>query len=244
MTAAGHGTAEEEHLSIGGVIALLGPEFPDLTVSKVRFLENEGLVTPDRTASGYRRFSVADRERLRYVLTAQRDRYLPLKVIREELDALDAAIADGSTTALRPRLGADGVPGSTPDDFRSDAQKRLTRENVVAQSGVESELVDGLVQAGLIVAGPGGFFDPEAVLVARTADDLAGHGVDIRHLRGFRTAADRQTGLITQIAGPVALKGDADARDRAAELAREIAALSVALHSTLVTVAVRHALES
>ncbi|HHX84503.1 MAG TPA: MerR family transcriptional regulator [Actinomycetales bacterium] len=244
MTAAGHGAADGGSLSIGGVIALLGPEFPDLTVSKVRFLENEGLVTPERTASGYRRFSAADAERLRYVLTAQRDRYLPLKVIREELDALDAAIADGSTTALVPRPGADGVPGSVPDDFRSDAQKRLTRENVIDQSGVDAALVDELVAAGLVVAGPGGFYDPEAVLVARTAHDLAAHGVDVRHLRGFRTAADRQTGLITQIAGPVARQGDADARDRAAELAREIAALSVALHSTLVTVAVRHALDS
>ncbi|WP_314033501.1 MerR family transcriptional regulator [Dietzia sp. CH92] len=244
MTAAGQGAPkEEEYLSIGGVIALLSPEFPDLTVSKVRFLENEGLVTPERTASGYRRFRVEDRERLRYVLTAQRDRYLPLKVIRQELDALDAAIADGSTTALRPRPGADGVPGSAPDDFRSDTVTRLTRENVIEQSGVDAALVDALVDAGLIVAGAGGFYDPEAVLIARTAHDLAAHGVDVRHLRSFRTAADRQTGLITQIAGPVARQGDADARDRAAELAREIAALSVSLHSTLVTVAVRHALE-
>lgn len=244
MTAAGHGASEEAFLSIGGVIALLGPEFPDLTVSKVRFLENEGLVTPERTPSGYRRFSVEDRERLRYVLTAQRDRYLPLKVIRQELDALDSAIADGSTTALRPRPGSDGVPGSEPDDFRSDTLKRLTRENVVEQSGVGAELVDSLIDAGLIATGRGGFFDPEAVLIARTAHDLGVHGVDVRHLRGFRTAADRQTGLIEQIAGPVARQGDADARDRAAELAREIAALSVALHSTLVTVAVRHSLES
>ena len=111
MTAAGHGAAEERYLSIGGVIDLLSPEFPDLTVSKVRFLENEGLVTPERTASGYRRFSAADGERLRYVLTAQRDRYLPLKVIREELDALDAAIADGSTTALPP---PNTVPAAVP----------------------------------------------------------------------------------------------------------------------------------
>lgn len=244
MTAAGHGAPEESSLSIGGVIALLEPEFPDLTVSKVRFLENEGLVTPDRTASGYRRFGGEDVERLRYVLTAQRDRYLPLKVIREELEALDAGIADGSTTALRPRHVGEGVPGATPDDFRSDTLRRLTREHVVEQSGVDAELVDSLVDAGMIVAGPGGFFDPEAVLVARTAQDLSTHGVDVRHLRAFRTAADRQVGLVTQVAGPVAKKGDADARDRAAELAREVAALSVALHSTLVTVAVRHALES
>jgi len=244
VTAAGQGAGKEEYLSIGGVIALLSPEFPDLTVSKVRFLENEGLVTPDRTASGYRRFSVADRERLRYVLTAQRDRYLPLKVIREELETLDAAIADGSATALRTRPGGDGIPGSAPDDFRSDTLTRLTRENIVEQSGVEAELVNSLIEAGLIAPGPGGFYDPEAVLIARTAHDLATHGVDVRHLRSFRTAADRQTGLITQIAEPVARRGGPDARDRAAELAREIAALSVALHSSLVTVAVRRSLES
>ena len=243
MTAAGHG-ASEESLSIGAVIEQLRPDFPDVTVSKVRFLENEGLVTPNRTPSGYRRFTRADCDRLRYVLTAQRDRYLPLKVIRDELEALDAAIADGSTAALPIRGGATQLPGSTPEDFRAPVERRLTRENVVERSGVEASLVDELVDAGLIVAGPGGFFDPEAVIVARTAGELAAHGVDVRHLRGFRTAAARQTGLISQIAEPVARRGDADARDRAAELAREIAALSVTLHSTLVTVAVRRALES
>jgi len=243
VTAAGHGAAEE-HLSIGGVIDQLRPEFPDVSVSKVRFLENEGLVTPARTASGYRRFSAADCERLRYVLTAQRDRYLPLKVIRDELERLDAAIADGSTATLPRRPVPEAVPGTAPDDFRAPTERRLTRELVIEQSGVDAELVDGLVEAGLVVPGPGGFYDPEAVIVARTAGELAGHGVDIRHLRGFRTAADRQTGLITQITEPVARRGDADARDRAAELAREIAALSVTLHSTLVTVAVRRALES
>ena len=86
-------------------------------------------------------------------------------------EVLDAAIADGSTTALRPRPGADGVPGSTPDDFRSDTVKRLTRENVIEQSGVDAGLVDALVDAGLIAAGPGGFYDPEAVLIARTAHE-------------------------------------------------------------------------
>lgn len=242
MTAAGHGAAEEL-LSIGGVIDLLSPEFPDVTVSKVRFLENEGLVTPRRTASGYRRFTTADCERLRYVLTAQRDRYLPLKVIRDELERLDAAIADGSTAALPARPLGTPLPGSAPDDFRAPVERRLTRENVLEQSGVDPSLLDSLIDAGLVVAGPGGFYDPEAVIITRLAGELGEHGVDARHLRGFRTAADRQTGLITQIAGPVARKGDADARDRAAELAREIAALSVSLHSTLVTVAVRRALE-
>lgn len=243
MTAAGHGAvAGRDSLTIGKVIEALRPEYPDITVSKVRFLENEGLVTPARTPSGYRRFSPEDVERLRYVLAAQRDRYLPLKVIREELEKLDAAMADGSTVALlSPRPGE--IPGSEPADFQADPVRRLTLENVVEQSGADSELVSQLVEAGLLTPGAGGFFDPEAVLVVRTAADLAGHGVDVRNLRSFRNAAERQTDLITRLTSPVAQRGDADARDRAAELAREIAALTVTLHSTLVTMSVRRALD-
>lgn len=232
-------------LSIGGVIDALRPEFPDVTISKVRFLENEGLVTPERTASGYRRFSAADCDRLRYILAAQRDRYLPLKVIKSELDKLDAGVADGSTTALPVRRAAerDAVPGSEPGDFRPADARRLSVEMVAEQAEVSAAFVKDLVGAGLIEAGAGGYFEPEAVIVARTANELAGHGVDLRHLKGIRSAAKRQADLISSIGAPVASRKDADARDRAAELVREIAALSVTLHSTLVTVNVRRELD-
>ena len=228
-------------MSIGAVIDLLRPEFPDVTISKVRFLENEGLVTPERTPSGYRRFTSADCDRLRYILTAQRDRYLPLKVIKSELEQLDAGLADGSTTALPvARFEArESVPGTEPGDFRAADARRLSLEMLSERAGVSEAFVKELIAAGLIESGAGGYFDPDYVTVAKTAHALADHGVDIRHLRGIRSAAKRQSDLISSIAAPVASRKDVDAKDRAAELTREIAALSVSLHSALVTLNVR-----
>lgn len=229
--------------SIGQVIDLLRPEFPDVTISKVRFLENEGLVTPERTASGYRRFGAADIDRLRFILAAQRDRYLPLKVIRAELEELDAGVADGTTVSLPLVRTGEPVPGSEPEDFRPARAMRLSAEMVASQAETTVGHVEELVSAGLIVPGRAGYYEPEAVIIARTARDLAEHGVDMRHLRSFRTAAARQADVISSIASPVAGRRDPDARDRAEELVREIAALSVTLHSTLVTVTVRRELD-
>lgn len=229
-------------MSIGAVIDHLRPEFPDVTISKVRFLENEGLVNPERTPAGYRRFTPSDCDRLRYILAAQRDRYLPLKVIKTELEHLDAGVADGSTTALPLTRRADmaAVPGTTPGDFRPAQARRLSLEMLVDRAEVPASFVADLIKAGLIEAGDGGYFDPEYVSVITTAHALAAHGVEIRHLRGFHAAAKRQSDLIATIAAPVASRNDVDAKDRAAELTREIAALSVSLHSTMVTLRVRH----
>ena len=229
--------------SIGQVIDLLRPEFPDVTISKVRFLENEGLVTPERTASGYRRFAETDIDRLRFILAAQRDRYLPLKVIRAELEELDAGVADGTAAAMPLARRAEGVPGAEPKDFRPSQATRLSAEMVASQAEVPLDLVKELDSSGLIEPGRGGYFESEAVIIAKTAKELGEHGVDLRHLRAFRTAASRQADVIATIAGPVAGRKDPDARDRAAELAREIAALSVTLQSTLLTVKVRRELD-
>ena len=229
--------------SIGQVIDLLRPEFPDVTISKVRFLENEGLVTPERTASGYRRFAETDIDRLRFILAAQRDRYLPLKVIRAELEELDAGVADGTAAALPLGRRPEGLPGAEPMDFRPSQATRLSTEMVAAQAEVSVELVKELHSTGLIEPGRGGYFEAESVIIAKTAKELVEHGVELRHLRAFRTAATRQADVIASLAGPVAGRNDPDARDRAAELAREIAALSVTLQSTLVTVKVRRELD-
>jgi len=230
-------------LSIGQVIDLLRPDFPDVTISKVRFLENEGLVTPERTASGYRRFSGSDIDRLRFILAAQRDRYLPLKVIRTELAQLDAGVADGSTSTLPIGGRGESVPGSEPGDFRPAKATRLSAEMVAAESETTVAFVEQLVEAGLIVPGRAGYYEAEAAIIAKTAHELSEHGVEIRHLRSFRTAASRQADVISSIASPVAGRKDPDAKDRAAELVREVAALSVTLHSTLVTVNVRRELD-
>ena len=234
---------------------LLRPDFPDVTISKIRFLEAEGLVTPQRAASGYRRFTAYDCARLRFILTAQRDHYLPLKVIRAQLDAQP----DGGL----PPIGSPyGVPRLVPvaDDEEmgvgtgvvsgagsaaaavAPTRIRLSREDLMERSGVDDHLLTALLKAGVITTGPGGFFDEHAVVILQCARALSEYGVEARHLRAFRSAADRQSDLIAQIAGPVVKAGKAGARDRADDLAREVAALAITLHTSLVKSAVRDVL--
>jgi len=242
-------------MSIGAVLELLRPDFPDVTISKIRFLEAEGLVTPQRAASGYRRFTAYDCARLRFILTAQRDHYLPLKVIRAQLDAQpDGALPPCGSPYGVPRLvpdseagfGAGYQAGSDPgSDFKavSPAAIRLSREDVLERSGVDEELLTALLRAGVITTGPGGFFDEHAVVILRCARALSEYGVEPRHLRAFRSAADRQSDLIAQIAGPMVKAGRAGARDRADDLAREVAALAITLHTSLIKSAVRGVLQ-
>jgi DNA-binding transcriptional MerR regulator len=232
-------------MSIGAVLDLLRPDFPDVTISKIRFLEAEGLVTPERTASGYRRFTAYDCARLRFVLTAQRDHYLPLKVIKAQLDEQ----ADGELPETRSAYGIPRLVPVTEGDDAHDtaavapAKVRLSREDLLTRSGVDPELLGALVKAGIIKPGPAGFFDDHSVVTAQCAQALEEYGVEPRHLRAFRSAADRQSDLIAQIAGPVVKAGKAGARDRADELAREVAALAITLHTSLIKSAVRDVLD-
>ncbi|ASW90575.1 transcriptional regulator FtsR [Mycobacterium marseillense] len=237
-------------MSIGTVLELLRPDFPDVTISKIRFLEAEGLVTPQRAASGYRRFTAYDCARLRFILTAQRDHYLPLKVIRAQLDAQP----DGELPPVKgpysvPRLVSVAGTGEAGDDARSDTSAvapthvRLSREELLARAGVDDELLTSLLKAGVITTGPAGFFDEHAVVILQCARALSDYGVEPRHLRAFRSAADRQSDLIAQIAGPVVKAGKAGARDRADDLAREVAALAITLHTSLIKSAVRDVLD-
>jgi DNA-binding transcriptional MerR regulator len=218
-----------------------------VTISKIRFLEAEGLVTPERTASGYRRFTAYDCARLRFILTAQRDQYLPLKVIKAQLDAQpDGALPQSQSAYGVPRLvpvDADGHEDASAVSAVAPTQVRLSREDLLARSGVDEELLSALVKAGVITTGPGGFFDEHSVVIAQCARALAEYGVEPRHLRAFRSAADRQSDLIAQIAGPVVKANKAGARDRADDLAREVAALAITLHTSLIKSAVRDVLD-
>jgi DNA-binding transcriptional MerR regulator len=236
-------------MSIGAVLDLLRPEFPDITISKIRFLEAEGLVTPQRSASGYRRFTAHDCARLRYILTAQRDHYLPLKVIKAHLDAQpDGELPQTAGFAFAtPRL-------VTVADQRDDSADthgmaavapmvRLSREELLQRAGVDDALLTALTKAAVVVAGRAGFFDEHDVVILQCAKALAEFGVEPRHLRAFRSAADRQSDLIAQIAGPVGKGGKTGARDRADDLAREVAALAITLHTALVKSAVRDVLD-
>lgn len=254
-------------MSIGSVLDLLRPDFPDITISKIRFLEAEGLIRPERTPSGYRRFSVADCERLRFVLTAQRDQYLPLKVIKEQLEAIDSGAATlgvrearARARTTRPDTGhpvpddnADvpprlprrlGVPPGrvTSDDFEFDHQIRVTQADLLDRAGIDEAFLNDLVRANLITPGPAGFFDADAVTLAATAKAMAEFGLEARHLRAFKLAADREAALVAQIAAPIAKSRDAGARARAEETVRELAALSLTLHASLVKASVRNSL--
>ena len=235
-------------MSIGAVLDLLRRDFPDVTISKIRFLEAEGLVTPQRAASGYRRFTAYDCARLRFILTAQRDQYLPLKVIRAQLDAQpDGELPPVGSPYGVPRLvsvsdsgeaGA-GQAGGSDAVVVAPTRIRLSREDLLERSGVDDDLLTALVKAGVITTGPGGFFDEHAVVILQCAHALSEYGVEPRHLRAFRSAADRQSDLIGQIAGPLVKAGKAGARDRADDLAREVAALAITLHTSLIKSAVR-----
>jgi DNA-binding transcriptional MerR regulator len=235
-------------MSIGAVLELLRPDFPDVTISKIRFLEAEGLVTPQRAASGYRRFTAYDCARLRFILTAQRDHYLPLKVIRAQLDAQpDGELPPFGSPYGVPRLvsvAGSGAGHQTGSDTSavSPTRIRLSREDLLERSGVDEDLLTALLKAGVITTGPGGFFDEHAIVILQCARALSEYGVEPRHLRAFRSAADRQSDLIAQIAGPLIKAGKAGARDRADDLAREVAALAITLHTSLIKSAVRDVL--
>ncbi|WP_408610628.1 MerR family transcriptional regulator [Lentzea terrae] len=174
------GRPQRGGLSIGAVLSQLRPEFPEVTISKIRFLEAEGLVRPARTASGYRQFSTADVERLRFVLSAQRDRYLPLKVIREQLDA-----AQVDSTAV-------------------------TRVELLAQTGISAEQLSQLERDGLLRAGPGGRFTTEDITALRTIRTMTGLGVEREHLRAVRAAADHEVVLLKSFSDPETVRELAD----------------------------------
>lgn len=217
----GHGT-----MSIGDVLTMLKREFPDLTISKIRFLETEGLVTPERTPSGYRRYRHGDVQQLRAVLTMQRDHYLPLKVIREQLEGTGEAEAVPSA----PTAGA----GLSPHDFRPGAGRvRLSRGELAEQAGMRELIVIELEKQGLIAANASGHYDEDALAVTQLVARLAVFGVEPRHLRSFRVVADRESGMVAQIATPFASPRDRDGKARAQEVVREVAAIFVQLHAAL-----------
>lgn len=227
--------AEEGRWSIGAVLDRLRGEFPDVTISKIRFLESEGLVSPARSASGYRQFSGEDLERLRFVLAAQRDHYLPLKVIKQQLDERDRL----SGGEARPLVA---VPSGEPEAPHVPNRVRLTREDLLAEAEIDGVTLAALEQYGIVRSGVAGFYDTDAVELARTASALTEFGIEPRHLRAFRAAADRETGLLQQVVGPVARQRDPDAAARAEDLLREMAGLSVRLHALLIRVGLREGL--
>ena len=213
---------------IGEVLAQLRPEFPDISASKIRFLEDKGLIEPARSRSGYRRFSAADIQRLRYILTVQRDTYLPLQVIRERLadGAADGAAAPSGPGSLGglAAVGRDGT-GRVPAD--------MSRRQLLEAAGIDDEELIELEDYGLIRR-VGRQYGPDALAVARAVAALRQYGVQARHLRAVKAAADREANLVEQVVAPQLRQRDPGARDAAARTAWQIADLTLRLHATLV----------
>jgi DNA-binding transcriptional MerR regulator len=225
------------HMSIGDVLERLRPDFPDVTISKIRFLESEGLVEPQRTPSGYRKFTHEDLQRLRYVLAAQRDQYLPLKVIREHLDALDRGLQPPDHAGSAPRVpmtlvSSDGLP-SAEAFARDPSELRLSREELLVASGASEQQLVELESYGLVHS-RANHYDGDALAITKTVAELAAFGLEPRHLRAYKAAADREVGIVEQVVAPLRRARGADAAGRAEEVVRELAALSVRLHSALV----------
>ena len=207
-------------LSIGQVLARLMPEFPDLTPSKLRFLEEQGLVSPARTDSGYRKFCTSDLNRLRLILSMQRDHYLPLKVIRRYLDDLDAG--------LSPTLPG----GATPGPSMLSTVRRLSREELLREAGASPTLMHDAVSASIIL--PTDYYGEEVLHVLRALVELQRSGIEPRHLRGFRGSAERELGLIESALVPLSRRKDASSRAKAAEVAVEIAGQLEVIRSSLI----------
>lgn len=210
-------------MAIGEVIERLEPEFPGLSSSKIRFLEDRGLVSPNRTAAGYRKFTEAHVERLKLILVLQRDHYLPLREISAHLDALDSGQAH---PGVRPRaLGAAAQPPAT---------EKLRRPEVIGVTGISEELLDELISYGLIKPTQSGFYSSAEVVICRLSAQMAEYGIEARHLRAYLAAAERERALIDQIVSP--LRHQRESGQSADSMEWDLCRLSAGLHAALLGV--------
>ena len=195
------------------------------------------MIEPQRTPSGYRKFTTADLDRLRYVLLAQRDQYLPLKVIKDNLDAIDRGLQPaqvGSVATPRPTMSVATIDGEmAPSAFGEVSEMRLSRDELLKNSGLKEDQLVELEGYGLI-APRGRHYDGDALAVAKAVTEMGGFGIEARHLRSFKSAADREIGLIEQVITPLTRQKNSESKARAQEVQKEIASLSIRLHAALV----------
>lgn len=228
-----------EGFTIGEVLNRLKQEFEDISISKIRFLESEGLIYPDRTESGYRKFSDDDVDRLRFILTAQRDHYLPLKVIREQLERVDAGVMGVPVTngaATLPGMEVPAEPRPEPragDPAPAADHHRLTEHNghmalglaeFCDATGLEPAEVRALKEFGIL--GGGGdeaVFDADDLSAARAARDLLRLGLEPRHLRMYALFVAREVALFEQLVVPVLRQRNPEARKQATRLLETLA---------------------
>ncbi|NQV07567.1 MerR family transcriptional regulator [bacterium] len=221
--------------SIGEAINLLKDEFPTVTVSKLRFLEGEGLVRPARSTSGYREFGTDDVERVRYILRQQRDHFLPLKVIKSKLTAWERG--------EEPTV--DGAPGAPPETYFASSGVSMDADELARAAGVTTDLITSLVRHGVIEPDDDGTtFDEDDLAIARAAGRLAARGLEARHLRAMRLSANREIDLLTQLTGPLLRHRSPASRKEAAEILADCAQAAGDVQDAIVRSQLRDLLES
>jgi len=243
--------------SIGQVLASLKGEFPDISISKIRFLESEGLVSPQRAPSGYRRYAESDVERLRYILRVQKSHYLPLKVIREHLDQMDRGLEPPRLALVPSQSGGSDRPDSTqrptpapagseeagnrakPNGVRPAAKAiRLSRADLLEASGLTESALAELESIQVVVPRRGThYYGREALAIAVAARRLAVYGIDSRHLRAFKLAADREIGLVEQAIAPHTRRGGRNGQD---DVSAEVTQLVIGVHAALIRIGMEH----
>lgn len=228
--------AQAPLVGIGALLRQLQPEFPRLSASKVRFLEDQGLIRPQRTPSGYRKYSDEDIERLETILRLQQERYLPLKAIRDRLERGD----DLRTVAqeLEPRV-SEHAPSSVPEDHAQATPRatsltgqRYTLREVASRTGTDTALLRELVNNGWLVEDQG-TYDDFALTVATSANRLRSYGIEPRHLRALRGASERVVGWVESAVSPLVNRKDPSSREEAPQRAREIASLCLTMITAL-----------
>ena len=241
-------------MTIGDALKELRADFPDVTISKIRFLEAEGLIEPERTPSGYRKFSSGDLARLRHVLQLQRDHFMPLKVIRQRLEDFDPDLRIDAQPRVRPNSFSEGQPGAAPavppppheeeDVAGFERGVSLSLDELAMSSGVDRTQLQELEEYGLIesqrVAGASGY-DEDDLLVARIARDFAKFGIEPRHLKMYRNFVDREFALFEQVVGPRSRSGTRDGRRQ--QSMTELARLSKRLKQILLRTSLRDHIE-
>ena len=254
---------DRAYLSIGEVLALLKEEFPDVTISKIRFLESQGLLDPERTPSGYRKFYDTDVERLRWILRQQREHFLPLKVIKGRLrggsEPVDEAPAEVTPTetegADRPRPARQVRPVAPPA-LREVAESAplilgssgvsMNLGELAAASGLEDDDLKELERYGLLSgrrAASSTYYDEEALMVAQLAAGFMKYGVEARHLRMYKTAGEREAGFLEQVVLPMLKQRNPQARRQAADALSDLTRLGQGLRAAMLRQALRKYIE-
>jgi DNA-binding transcriptional MerR regulator len=220
-------------LTIGEVINQLKGEFPDVTVSKLRFLESQGLVHPGRSKSGYREFGTDDIARVRYILQQQRDHFLPLKVIKSKLTAWERG--------EEPTVAAPA--GAPPEAYFASSGVTMSDEELARAAGVTSDVVRRLIEAGVLEPRSDGFGEEDLAIV-RAAQRLLGHGFEPRHLRTVRLAANRESDMLGQLAGPLLRHRSPASRRQAAQILADSAQAVRDLQDAMLRAQLRNMLEA